>query len=116
MRSYQQLLEASRNANQPRKDSIKNFDDLLYILNSDLRLISPADPEAPVKDEDGGTSDEGSGPESEGSASTSALDVQPPVVGARSYQLTHDYLVHSLRDWLNREEQATVRGRARLLI
>src|SRR5262249_44718267 len=32
--------------------------------------------------------------------------------GARYYQLTHDYLVPSLRDWLTRKQKETRRGRA----
>ena len=32
--------------------------------------------------------------------------------GERYYQLTHDYLVHSLRDWLTRKQRETRRGRA----
>src|SRR5262249_28108587 len=32
----------------------------------------------------------------------------------RYYQLTHDYLVHSLRDWLTRKQKDTRRGRAEL--
>src|SRR5262249_12029883 len=32
----------------------------------------------------------------------------------RCYQLTHDYLVHSLRDWLTRKQRETRRGRAEL--
>jgi formylglycine-generating enzyme required for sulfatase activity len=31
-----------------------------------------------------------------------------------SYQLTHDYLVHSLREWLSRKQRETRRGRAEL--
>src|SRR5262249_49959795 len=34
--------------------------------------------------------------------------------GGRHYQLTHDYLVHSLRDWLTRKQRETRRGRAEL--
>src|SRR5262249_59042258 len=34
----------------------------------------------------------------------------------RYYQLTHDYLVHSLRDWLTRKQKETRRGRAELLL
>src|SRR5262249_61238253 len=30
--------------------------------------------------------------------------------------LTHDYLVHSLRDWLTRKQKETRRGRAELLL
>ena len=36
--------------------------------------------------------------------------------GAKYYQLTHDYLVHSLRDWLTRKQKETRRGRAELLL
>src|SRR5207247_3126563 len=32
----------------------------------------------------------------------------------RCYQLTHDYLVGSLRDWLTRKQKETRRGRAEL--
>jgi hypothetical protein len=34
--------------------------------------------------------------------------------GSRYYQLTHDYLVPSLRDWLSRKQKETRRGRAEL--
>jgi hypothetical protein len=34
--------------------------------------------------------------------------------GQKYYQLTHDYLVHSLRDWLTRKQRETQRGRAEL--
>ena len=40
-----------------------------------------------------------------------------PVMGtgeADAYQLTHDYLVPALRDWLTRKQQGTRRGRAKL--
>src|SRR5947199_2652718 len=32
------------------------------------------------------------------------------------YQLTHDYLIHSLREWLTRKQKETRRGRAELLL
>src|SRR5438128_6618744 len=35
---------------------------------------------------------------------------------ARYFQLTHDYLVPSLRDWLTRKQKETRRGRAELLL
>jgi formylglycine-generating enzyme required for sulfatase activity len=87
MRSHAALLEASGYAGRP-----KDFDDLLRILDTELRLITPTDPEGL---DDGG---------------------QPPPVaaGGRFYQLTHDYLVHSLRDWLTRKQKETRRGRAEL--
>lgn len=36
--------------------------------------------------------------------------------GTKYYQLTHDYLVRSLRDWLTRKQKETRRGRAELLL
>jgi formylglycine-generating enzyme required for sulfatase activity len=88
MRSRGELLAASGYSSRARE-----FDDLLRILDSELRLITPTDPE---------------GQEGAGDA--------PPAVQAngRYYQLTHDYLVHSLRDWLTRKQRETRRGRAEL--
>ena len=87
MRSRQELLESSRYVNRPR-----DFDDLIHILDPEIRLITPTDPEG-----------SGDGQESESS-------------GDRYYQLTHDYLVPSLRDWLTRKQRETRRGRAELLL
>jgi serine/threonine protein kinase/formylglycine-generating enzyme required for sulfatase activity len=88
LRSHAELLEASGYANRP-----KEFDDLIRILDGELRLITPTDPESG----DGGSSTQ-------------------PAAGAKYYQLTHDYLVHSLRDWLTRKQKETRRGRAELLL
>ena len=90
MRSYGDLLEASGYANRPR-----DFDDLIRILDHELRLITPTDPEGKVGDDD-------------------SLSSIPS--GLKYYQLTHDYLVHSLRDWLTRKQKETRRGRAELLL
>jgi len=88
MRSRKELLEASGYANRPGY-----FDDLIKILDNELRLITPTDPE--------GKQDASN---SQGRA------------GEQHYQLTHDYLVHSLRDWLTRKQKETRRGRAELLL
>ena len=85
MRSRRELLEASGYGNRPR-----DFDDLIHILDPELRLITPTDPD--------GSSDEGQ----------SAAPI------GQYYQLAHDYLVHSLRDWLTRKQKETWRGRAEL--
>ena len=85
MRSREELLEVSGYADRPR-----DFDDLVHILDPELRLITPTDPE--------GSSSENP------SASPSG----------QYYQLAHDYLVHSLRDWLTRKQRETRRGRAEL--
>jgi serine/threonine protein kinase/formylglycine-generating enzyme required for sulfatase activity len=77
LRSRAVLLEASGYAAQPRE-----FDDLLRTLDAELRLVTPADPEA----------------------------------GGPAYQLTHDYLVPALREWLTRKQKETWRGRAELVL
>jgi len=89
MRSHQDLMAASGYAARP-----KDFDALLRILDAELRLITPTDPE---------------GVEAGGQPA-------PAVAGRRYYQLTHDYLVPSLRDWLTRKQKETRRGRAELLL
>jgi len=87
MRSRQELLDASGYANRPR-----DFDDLIRILDPELRLITPTDPE---------------GPSSEGQQTTPC---------GQYYQLTHDYLVPIVREWLTRNQKETRRGRAELLL
>ena len=101
MRSHAELLAASGYGSRP-----KDFDDLLGILDGELRLITPTDPE---------------GVEGVGVPALAGLpeDRLKPVLqqeAAKYYQLTHDYLVHSLRDWLTRKQKETRRGRAELLL
>jgi hypothetical protein len=86
MRSRQELLSASGYASRPDE-----FDDLLRILDSELRLLTPTDPEG-----NGGA------------------DSRSHQAGGKYYQLTHDYIVPSLRDWLTRKQKETRRGRAEL--
>jgi len=86
MRSQHELLETSAYVSRP-----KDFDDLIRILDSELRLITPTDPE--------GKND---------------TDPSTAKAGGKYYQLTHDYLVHSLREWLTRKQKETSRGRAEL--
>ena len=88
MRSYQELLETSGYSGRPT-----DFEELIRILDSEIRLITPTDPEGTRAADD----------------STDAAEV-----GQKYYQLTHDYLVHSLRDWLTRKQRETRRGRAEL--
>ncbi len=70
MRSDSDLRSASGYGDRPR-----DFTDLLNILDNELRLITPTDPEA-----------------------SGDAQVMPAPAG-RYFQLTHDYLVHSLRDY-----------------
>ncbi len=88
MRSHAELMEASGYGNRP-----KDFDDLIRILDSEIRLITPTDPEGKDADDDSVTQTE---------------------AGQKYFQLTHDYLVHSLRDWLTRKQKETRKGRAEL--
>ena len=88
MRSYESLLDASGYAAHPQE-----FVELIRILDSEIRLITPTDPE-------GIDSESESAPETDG--------------GQKYYQLTHDYLVPSLREWLTRKQRDTRRGRAEM--
>jgi len=104
MRSHGDLLEASGCSNRPRE-----FDDLIHILDGEIRLITPTDPE--------GVEHEAAGAAGQASSLSHVGQAALPVLGAaRFYQLTHDYLVPSLRDWLTRKQKETRRGRAELLL
>ena len=97
MRSEGELQAAAEYAERPR-----DFAELLHVLDGELRLITPTDPE--------------------GVESASPVASAPGELGAltqprsphRYYQLTHDYLVPSLRHWLTRKQRETRRGRAEL--
>ena len=81
LRSYDELLEASGYVERPQ-----DFEELLRILDSEIRLITPIDLE-----------------DAEDHGSTSSKPA-----GLKCYQLTHDYLVPSLRDWLTRKQKGTL--------
>jgi formylglycine-generating enzyme required for sulfatase activity len=68
----------------------REFAELLRVLDRDTRLLSPADPDE-----------------------VAVTDSEPT---EKYFQLTHDYLVHSLRNWLTREQRKHQRGRAELLV
>ena len=130
MRSRRDLLDVSGYAHRPR-----DFDDLIRILDKELRLITPTDPEAleatpentataepPLPPRPSGSPNAERVPEgrvtgSDAHDSALAPDHSPLTTHHspyRYYQLTHDYLVHSLRDWLTRKQRETRRGRAAL--
>lgn len=88
MRSYAELLVVSG-----YESHSKDFDELLRILDREIRLITPTDPEG--KDD---------------------TEVATVNAGAKYFELTHDYLVHSLREWLTHKQKETRRGRAELLL
>ena len=77
-RPRRELLDASGYASRP-----KSFDKLLSILEKELFLITPID--------------QGWRLESDGGQATGSVE--------RYYQLTHDYLVPSLREWRSNKNQ-----------
>jgi serine/threonine protein kinase/formylglycine-generating enzyme required for sulfatase activity len=98
MRSHVDLLAASGYAGRT-----SDFEDLVRILDSEVRLITPTEPEG--------------APEASGGrepAAASERGAGAPRSPERYYQLTHDFLVPSLRDWLTRKQHETRRGRAEL--
>ena len=88
MESEESLLDASGYKNQPEK-----FDEMMRILDTDLRLVTPTDPSGTT------SSDDSYSQSSDGSC---------------YYQLTHDYLVPAIVQWLTRKQRETRRGRAEI--
>lgn len=72
----------------------KDFEELLTILDNEVRLVTPSD------------SVERRG---------ETQDMPPPSLSSR-YQLTHDYLVNPLRAWLTQKQLESRRGQAELLL
>ena len=107
MRSHAELLTASGYQDRPT-----DFNDLMRILDGELRLITPTDPEGTTLSEIGEPDASASGSLSPG---TNANNPPAHAGGSpRYYQLTHDYLVPSLREWLTRKQKETRKGRAGL--
>jgi hypothetical protein len=112
MRSEAELREASGYADRPR-----DFAELVRMLDHELRLITPT--EEGMRDEGGGmkredTSIAGSASSFIPHPSSLITSELPHPSSLRHYQLTHDYLVPSLRDWLTKKQRETRRGRAEL--
>lgn len=76
---------------QTRKISLAKFERLVEWLDRDVKLISRANPEPNDVESD-----------------------QPSENFEPQYQLTHDYLVPSIRNWVNRNKIGNWRGRAEL--
>ena len=103
MRSHQELLAASGLAQKAVA-----FDDLLRVLDTELRLITPTEPEGVMRND-------GPAPTAEPKRDD-LLASRPTSDAPRYYQLTHDYLVPALRQWLSAKQRETHRGRAELLL
>jgi formylglycine-generating enzyme required for sulfatase activity/cellulose biosynthesis protein BcsQ len=120
MRSYHDLAQASGYANRPAE-----LDALLRILDRDLRLITPTEPEggettakSAAPDEPGSPPAPGRGEGAQRAGEGATPTERSPLTTHHSpvgyYQLTHDYLVPALREWLSRRQKETRRGRAEL--
>ncbi len=93
-RSRDELLAASG-----LRDHQDQFRTVIDILDRQLRLITPVDRRAATREDDD----------------------QPPPAGllpeqSPAYQLTHDYLVPAIREWLTRRKQQSRDGRAQLCL
>jgi serine/threonine protein kinase/formylglycine-generating enzyme required for sulfatase activity len=92
MRSRSQLQAISGYGSK-----VREFDELMQLLDRDLRLITPTE-----------------------TVSTGEVERSPAGSGSPVpegyFQLTHDYLVPSLRDWLTSKQKETRKGRAELLL
>jgi eukaryotic-like serine/threonine-protein kinase len=127
MRSHDELLAASGYASRAGE-----FEDLMRILDTTLRLVTPTDPEGVESEEwrvesarqPKGPSTASAVPSAKKpAAADTPVPLEDPGVPTlhsplsthtRYYQLTHDYLVPALRQWLTRKQRETFRGRAEL--
>ena len=94
VRSFAELLELSGYADRPA-----DFDELMRILDGEIRMVTPTDPDGAAESLDA-------------AAGPAALDRGPRAGGC--YQLTHDYLVPALRQWLTQKQRETRRGRTEI--
>lgn len=101
MQSYSALLVVSGYAHRAN-----DFESVMRMLDSELRLITPT--EAEKVDDDGQTVQVAS------STTPKQSLTSPLPASTRYYQLTHDYLVPALREWLTQRQKETHRGRAEL--
>lgn len=94
MRARSELLVAAGYQDRPR-----DFEDLIKILDRKLRIITLTDP---------------AGKENLDSSSIRSNHSASERERERFYELAHDYLVPSLREWLTRKQRETARGRMEL--
>ena len=89
MKSYRELQGEADYSHRPAE-----FDAMIRTLSSELRLITPINPH-----------------DSDDENAKKSVDPRQTY-----YQLTHDYLVRSLREWLTRKQRETRRGRSELCL
>lgn len=88
-KTVEQLRDIAGYSNRP-----KAFKELMLILDNELRLITPSGGDFALE--------------------ISPLSVPEEMPSANYYQLTHDYLVPSIREWITRSQRETASGRASL--
>lgn len=103
MRSGSELQAACGYTNRP-----EDFSELIRILDSEVRLITP------VGTEKVEASNEKAEVGSLKFEKNNTSNVSNFTIQSSNFQLTHDYLVPSLRDWLSRKQRETKKGRAEL--
>ncbi len=86
MQSSEELLKISGYQDQPQR-----FENLIRILDSELRLITPTE-----------------------TAESEIGNSQSTTTRSRYFLLTHDYLVQVVRQWITQSQSKTRRGRAEL--
>ena len=91
LRTREELREASQ------YETVAQFEELMSLLDIELRLITPTDLEVDQQQEP-------------------AADGQQPPIARQRFRLAHDFLVQPLREWLSRKQRETARGRAELLL
>ena len=99
LRSGSELLRASGYAGQPNE-----FASLIQLLDDQLRLVTPTERDSgmPVASVDN------AGEVPEISPAQSVKD--------QYYQLSHDFMVTPIREWLSRQKRQSLRGRASLCL
>lgn len=107
MRAETDLLDLSGYSSRPN-----DFKDLLTILDGELRLITPTDPEGALSSDSVNRKSSRFGSKSDSSFPLESASLSTSII--TYYQLTHDFLVPPLRSWLTRKQQETRRGRAEL--
>lgn len=102
-RSFAELSQAAGYSEQSA-----DFRELIHLLDRRLRLITPVDENAIV-------STRSFASKLDQSVNVNKReDISPNLGNGISYQLTHDFLVTSIRDWLALNLSRTVAGRAEL--
>ena len=107
MRSRAELSAASGYDDRPAE-----FDALLRVLDAELRLITPTESEKDDSDKDDSEKDNAA--KDNAAKDNAAKDNAEEATQHRFYQLTHDYLVPAIREWLTRAQRESRRGRAEI--